>query len=167
MKTEKLSEDSDFKLLGPEFEPGPGWGKKLSVQMSKFISHRVFPFIAIFILIVGLYSFYPLLSQTSNNGQSEYQRAEFISVIVQPSDGFIKVARRALEQFLSQNSIFADKLSAEHKLFIEQFLYNKDRRVSVVAGQEVKISVNDIEEGIASALVLSEHSLKKWRGYLK
>ncbi|MBI2626969.1 MAG: hypothetical protein HYW77_01880 [Parcubacteria group bacterium] len=162
--------EEDFKyqpMLGPEFEPGPGWGKKFSSWFKSVIPKRLFPLIAVLFLVLGLYSFLSVVNIPYNDSQLSYQSAEFISILVQPSDGFIKVARRALDQFLVQNETFADKLGPEQKLFIEQYLYDKNRQVSVIVGQEVKILATDLEEAIASALVLPEHTLARWREYLK
>ena len=120
--------EEDFKyqpMLGPEFEPGPGWGKKLSNWFKVVVPKKLFPLIAVLVLILGLYYFFSVVNISSPNNQPSYQSAEFISILAQSSDGFIKIARRALDQFLFQNKAIDNKLKPEHKLFIEQHLYNK------------------------------------------
>ncbi len=46
--------NSEEIIGGPEFEPAPGWGYKVSQWLKKYFSRVILPGIAIIILVLGI-----------------------------------------------------------------------------------------------------------------
>jgi hypothetical protein len=78
-------------------------------------------------------------------------------------EGTTHLARRALANYLEKNP--DSSLTAEHKIYIEDYLRKQIGRKSVRIGSSVEFSKNDIQKAIEKSKGLSEKQLKNLHKY--
>jgi len=78
-------------------------------------------------------------------------------------DGMTKLARRALANYLEKNP--DSTLTAEHKIYIEDFLRKNVAKKSVRIGTSVEFSKSLIQNAITKAKTLNEGQLKNLHKY--
>lgn len=78
-------------------------------------------------------------------------------------EGITHLARKALNQYLSENN--DSELTASHKVYIEDYLQNRIGSQGIEIGHEENISKKSIEEAIAASKKLSPNSLNNLKKY--
>jgi len=77
-------------------------------------------------------------------------------------DGITNLARRAVEQYLTENS---PELTSEHKIFVEDYVQNRIGDRDLQVGEEVSISEDLIKQGINDAQELSAEQLENLENF--
>lgn len=161
-------EESPNTLPGPMFEAGPGWGERLGQWIRSRWSTKLFPAIAVVVLLAGMAKVYSQPQEKEPAKDKESFRSDFqaeISATVNKGDGIIVVSRRALAAYLKE---FPDiQLKPEEHLYIENFFQTKFREIAPAIGQEIKFLKTDFEQSVNEALQLTEGQRQKLRDYLK
>lgn len=174
-KTDPGVPTSEEVFSGPVFEPGPGWGDRVSKWLKRHFFKYVLPVAAI-VAAIGVYSFLIAGNEANNGLKGEENKNqeelaarsdEAVKVIVEPKAGFIRVARAGLNMYLQNKSDVASRLTAAHRVFIEQELYNRHKPVSLTVGQTVEFKVSEMEEIINQALALTPAKLQRWQEYVR
>lgn len=84
-------------------------------------------------------------------------------VTAEKGEGITHLARKALAQYLSENS--DSEVTALHKIYIEDYLQNKIGSQGIEVGHAETISKASIQEAIAASKNLSQASLDNLKKY--
>lgn len=84
-------------------------------------------------------------------------------VMAEKGEGITHLARKALAQYLSENS--DGEVTALHKIYIEDYLQNKVGSQGIEIGHAETISKASIQEAIAASKKLSQASLDNLKRY--
>lgn len=141
--------------LGPVFDKKPGINKKA--------------FLSLFIVLVGSVGLVLgvraiLRNEPSISEKSVAAQSSAISVTVVRGDGLVKLARRALAEYLGQHP--DSSLSGGQKVFIEQRLSSTLKYVPKV-GEQVQVSSENIASAIVQAKSLTPLQLNAWARYAR
>jgi len=183
--------NSEEIIGGPEFEPAPGWGYKVTQWLKKYFSRIILPGIAIVILVIGINNYMDNrsdreafeLDEVGTTGiiRLEDETGEIVEVkedVVENNDGnvveIIEVAdlgdgvthlsRKALKKYMELNEDI--ELQAEHKIYIEDYLKDLIGSEPLEIGDTIKFSVQDIEEAIDAALLLNDAQMSNLSKYV-
>lgn len=80
----------------------------------------------------------------------------------QTGEGVTHLARRALKNYLGEKNL---SLSAEHKIYIEDYLQNQIGSEGLIPGEEITFSRGLIEEAISQAQLLTDTQLNNLEQY--
>jgi len=95
--------------------------------------------------------------------ESEETGDAFVQTAVK-GDGTTKLARRALKSYLEKNTDAS--LTAEHKIFIEDYLRkNVGHSQKVTPGEEVSFSKNLIKDAVEESKTLNQNQLDNLKKY--
>lgn len=158
------------KNNGPVFEAGPGWGAKIKTWLGKYFYKVILP-----IIIIALVA-YGIIGRKSNNNNNTNNtnpletnifsnNSMAVSETVNKGDGKIIVARRALAQFLSDNTDIT--LTAGQKVYLETVLSQTIDSNSFTVGQTVSFPEQTILDHIDNAKNLKPGQLDKWEVYAR
>lgn len=156
---------------GPVFEFGPGWGAKTKKWCKKYLlagncalcrNTRYILIAGVIILIAG----WPQFKKMSNRQPQDSLTGQIkIAEIVQNGDSKIKLARRALSNYLAQ---FPDNtLTKGQKIFIETVLGQEIANNAFRAGANIEIAADDIESAIDKSKLLTPSQLQRWEAAAK
>jgi len=87
---------------------------------------------------------------------------ESITVTAEAGEGVTHLARRAVEKYLENEGI---ELSAEQKVYTEDYLKRIEGNYSLSLGQEVTFSTKDIKQAVENAENLEEWQLQNLEQY--
>ena len=87
---------------------------------------------------------------------------ETITVKAEAGEGVTHLARRAVEKYLETGEI---ELSAEQKVYAEDYLRKIEGSYSLSVGQEASFATEDIEQAVGSAMELEEWQLQNLTQY--
>ncbi len=169
------------QLPGPVFEPKPGWGGKFSNWWKKNFIKVALPII-IAAVIVAVTIFLRTRqepeqeSKTQVPGATDQIRTEEQVIVeeitteegrvesiyraaAQKGEGTTHLARKALKEYLKENSSAGEGLRAEHKIYIEDYLKDQHGERFLEIGEELEFSSNDITQAVEMAKSLSENQL--------
>jgi hypothetical protein len=93
----------------------------------------------------------------------EYAQGNDYLEKAQEGDGLTHVARRVLEKHFQKQGI--TKYTAEHKVFMEDYIQKELGGETLVLGQEVSVSQEMISQAIQQADLLSQEQLDNLRQY--
>jgi hypothetical protein len=93
---------------------------------------------------------------------SQETETSFIETAV-AGDGTTKLARRALANYLEKNP--DSTLTAEHKIYIEDFLRKNVPQKRIFVGTSVEFSKSLVQDAIAKSKTLTEGQLKNLHKY--
>lgn len=157
----------DLILAGPVFETEPGWGGKLSVWFKKFFSF-VLLILAILILGIGLAFYLTKIRDSSpvqdKNFAPDLSNATFEQT-AQKGQGVTHLARASLAEYLASQPDTA--LTAEHKIYVEDYLKDLKGERELEIGESVEFSAADIQTGIEKAKKLKPEELENLTKYTK
>ena len=88
---------------------------------------------------------------------------EGYKVVAEKGDGITHLARKALEQYLSENN--DSEVTALHKIYIEDYLQNRIGNQEIKIGHTETISKVSIQEAVAASKKLSQKSLDNLKKY--
>lgn len=156
---------------GPIFEFGPGWGHKTKKWLKKYIlagdcllcrNTRYILIAGIIILIIG----WPQFKKMSHRQPQDSLTGQIkIAEIVRTGDSKIKLARRALADYLAQ---FPDPaLTNGQKVYIETVLGQEIDSNDFRTGNNIELSTNDIKSVITQSKSLSSSQLQRWEAAAK
>lgn len=149
----------------PIFEAAPGWGGQIKKWLKKNFFGKIFPVLAILILLTGIAKYISRSAGESAEKSVLETKAQVISLAVQTGEGIIATSRRALTEYLEN---FPEiKLKPEQKLYIDNYFKEKFKNTSWKTGMEAKFLKEEMKQAIDEALALSESKLEKFRQYLK
>lgn len=83
-------------------------------------------------------------------------------------EGITNLARIAIKSYLlndESGSIYKEKLNAEHKIFVEDYLKDKTGSRLLKIGETVSFDKNLIKQGIEKSLTLSSNQLKNLKQF--
>ena len=81
-------------------------------------------------------------------------------------NGVTHLARQALKEYLKDNPELAKELTAEHKIYIEDYLRKKvQTNKQVTVGMSMEFQKSLIQEAIAKSKTLNENQLKNLHKY--
>lgn len=158
----------DKKQNGPVFEAGPGWGGKVKAWFGKYFYKVILPVIVVALIGYGITNrnsgenndtLSPLDTNLPSNSTAT------ISQTVNKGDGKILVARRAIAQYLTENSDIS--MTAGQKVYLETVLAQTIDNSLFKNGETVNFSVNDILSQIEKARLLTPIQLDKWEVYAR
>ncbi|HEY4484338.1 MAG TPA: hypothetical protein VI978_01280 [Candidatus Paceibacterota bacterium] len=159
-----MTEEQNKFTAGPVFESGPGWGKKINSWIKKNFWKKIFPALAITILLIGIASVYSRPPKTAKI-EDKLSATDSLEIMVEKGDGIIALARKALNNYLE--GLPEVKLKPEQKLYIDNFFKSKMSGQILQVGQKIDFLKNDLEQAVKEALALPENKLEKLRQYLK
>ena len=148
----------------PVFKAGPGWGAKLKKNFTKII----LPLIAIAVVAIGLVMILDRdgeevgLTEPKTGTEEiteEGQTENIYKIAAQRGDGITHLARKTLKKYLNDNPSAGSGLTAEHKIYIEDYLKDLRGEKLLEIDQEIEFSANEIAEAIETAKDLSEKQL--------
>lgn len=109
---------------------------------------------------------------SSQTGQSN-QKAEVtksenntITVKADKGAGITHLAREATKKYLADNQDIAKNISAEHKIYIEDYITKKTGSYGLKVGQELTFDNNLIKEAIDHAQQLNQKQLQNLHKYV-
>ena|SRR3989344_6987360 len=143
------SKDSRGKSQGPVFD------KK--TRLKKKITLLLIAVVAILFFMKNNGGKQDSINKTETDGAT-------ISVTVIRSDGYTKVARRALANYLSMHS--EELLTNGQKVFIEDKL-RRTLNQHLVVGEEVDFEMEKLQTLVVQAKSLSRRQLDKWDVYAR
>lgn len=153
---------------GPVFEAGPGWGERLGRWIKENWTTKLFPTIAVVILLAGIAKVYSQPSEKKLARKEEVFAPDSpaeVYATINKGDGIITISRRALTEYLKA---FPDiQLKPEERLHIENLFQTKFRGTALIVGQEIKFLKADLEQAVNEALKLTDGQRQKLRAYLK
>lgn len=86
--------------------------------------------------------------------------------VAQRGDGVTHLARRAAERWLQENQAGYD-VTAEHKIYIEDYIKDQIGQKGLQLGAEQEISYQMVADAVAAAKELNEKQLKNLSKYTK
>lgn len=86
--------------------------------------------------------------------------------VAQRGEGVTHLARRAAERWLEENQAGYD-VTAEHKIYIEDYIKDQISRKGLQLGAEQEISYQLVADAVAAAKELNEKQLKNLSKYTK
>lgn len=98
----------------------------------------------------------PETTQTKSDGST-------ISQIAAKSEGVTHLARRAVKEYLASAN---ENLSAEQKIYAEDYLKKKIGSKKLAVGEKVEFSTETIKQGIEKAKGLNEKQIKNLSKYV-
>jgi len=183
--------NSEEIIGGPEFEPAPGWGYKVSQWLKKYFSRVILPGIAIVILVLGITNYMNNrsdreafeLDEVGTTGiiRLEDETGEIVEVgenvienndgdvveiieVAEPGEGITHLARKALKKYMELDENI--ELQDEHKIYIEDYLKDMIGSEPLEIGDTIKFSVRDIDEAINASLLLSDAQIDNLSQYV-
>ncbi len=152
--------------------------KKLNIQEKHYFLFYVL-FVAIIVIsLLGVFRNLPehnflgagLFSLLNQQQEEEIEEPEqeieeqprVFQMITQSGEGLTHLARRALEEYLQEKDL---EITAEHKIYIEDFVQKRLDHSNLHPGDEVSISSDLIEQGINQALELQDHQIENLKQY--
>ncbi len=183
--------NSEEIIGGPEFEPAPGWGHKVSQWLKKYFSRVILPGIAIIILVLGITNYMNNrsdreafeLDEVGTTGiiRLEDETGEIVEVgenvvenndgnvveiieVAGPGEGITHLARKALKKYMELDEDI--ELQDEHKIYIEDYLKDMIGSEPLEIGDTIKFSVRDIVEAINASLLLSDAQIDNLSQYV-
>jgi len=102
-------------------------------------------------------------AEAAQNTNAVAIEGESYKVTAVRGDGLTHLARKALNKYLEENS--DDQLTAEHKVYIEDYLQNRAGSGQIEIGHEESFSKSQIETAIANSKKLSQKSLDNLKKY--
>lgn len=169
----KLSNESDGQLKsnGPVFEFGPGWGAKTKKWFKKYIvasdcslcrNTRYILLAGIVVLTIS----WPYFKKTADQQSQDKLTGQIkIAEVVRPGDSKIKLARRALSNYLTQ---FPDQnLTNGQRVFIETVLGQGLVNDTFKTGINIEFPADTIKSAIEKSKLLSPSQLKYWESAAK
>ena len=161
----KLQEGQQI-LGGPIFDFGPGWGTKTTKWFKKYIFGpkctlcRATRYILLFgamLLVFGG----PQLRQFINDKKPDTLTGQIkITEVVRPGDSKIKLARRALADYLYQHPDAT--LTNGQKVNVETVLGQKIISKDFRTGNDIEFSADDIKSAIEKSKTLTPYQLQRW-----
>lgn len=164
-------------LGGPIFEFGPGWGARTKKWFKKYIiasdctlcrNTRYILLAGIVILIIGWPQFKKMpyrQPQNSLTGLASTAGQIKIAEVVQSGDSKIKLARRALSNYMAQFPELS--LTNGQKVFVETVLGQKIASDIFLAGTNIEIATNNIKSAIDESKLLTPSQLQRWEAAAK
>jgi len=155
----------------PIFEAVPGWGGKTKKWLKKNLYDKIFPMIAVLVLLVGIAKYFsrPNSDEEFVNDSpvqlGDQSKAQIMFVVIQSGEGIVATSRRAVDEYLK--SFLEIELAPEQKLYIDNFFTAKFSGIDWKTGTEIEFLEDDMRQAIDEALALPESKLKKFRTYLK
>ncbi|MDO8669676.1 MAG: hypothetical protein Q7K65_05275, partial [Candidatus Buchananbacteria bacterium] len=156
---------------GPIFEFGPGWGVKIKKWVKKYLfggdctlcrNTRYILLAGIIILIIGWPQFKSLINDKEQQALTISETK--ITETVQLSDSKIKLARRALADYLDK---FTDtNITNGQKVFIETVL-SQTMTDELKLGTQIDFDFENIKTLIEQSRLLTPSQLQKWEKYAK
>ncbi len=80
--------------------------------------------------------------------------------------GITHLARKATKEYLEQNSELKNKITAEHKIYIEDYIKDKTGSYGLKIGQELTFDDALVKEAIDQSLKLNENQLQNLHKYV-
>ena len=158
--------DNRQKSNGPVFEFGPGWGAKTKKFLKKYAlggdcslcrDTRYVLLAVIIILVVG----WPYFKKMAGQQQPEPLTGQIkIAEVVQHGDSKIKLARRALTNYLAQSPDVS--LTNGQRVFIETIIGQDIANDRFKTGTNIDFSADTLKSLIAKSKSLSPSQLKYW-----
>ncbi len=108
-------------------------------------------------------------NQVKNAVAPEVGRDEnSIIVTAAKGNGLTHLARQALKEYLKDKPELAQKLTAEHRIYIEDYLrkHITGQSKTLHAGDQLTFSDNDIQNAINAALALNDNQIKNLGQYV-
>lgn len=102
-------------------------------------------------------------AEAAQNTNAVAVEGESYKVTAVRGEGITHLARKALNKYLEENS--DDQLTAEHKVYIEDYLQNRVGNGQIAIGHEEAFSKSQIADAIASSKTLSQKSLDNLKKY--
>lgn len=97
-------------------------------------------------------------------GETIRSTSESITVIIQRGDSYTKAARRALAEYLGEDS---QNLKSEQKIYVEDFLQKRvTEKQRLFSGSEVSFTIDDIQSAIDSAESLTDGQIQNLSKYV-
>ncbi len=159
------NKEEKYTSLGPIFEAGPGWEKKIKNWLKTNSKKKILPAVATLILLSGVAYFFSQPDKQKARDHPGEVKAQILSLEIMPGEGIIATSRRALEKYLGD---FPEiKLKPEQKLYIDNYFKAKFSGTAWKPREKAEFSKQDMEKAINEALVLPESKLEKLRQYLK
>jgi hypothetical protein len=183
--------NSEEILGGPEFEPAPGWGHRVSQWLKKYFSRVILPGIAIVILVLGINNYMANKSDretfeldevgTTGIVRLEEDTGEILTVeervytddegdavsileVADPGEGITHLARKALKKYLEFNEDL--ELQDEHKIYIEDYLKDMIGSEPLEIGDTIEFSTLDMSDAIDAALTLNDAQIENLSKYV-
>lgn len=100
--------------------------------------------------------------------EKKEERVETFKLRAEKGQGITHLARNALKQFLTedpQGKDFKQKLSPEHRIFIEDFMKDRTGSRFLKVGEELQFSKDLIKEAINSSLKLTPRQLENLKQF--
>lgn len=161
---------------GPIFEPGPGWGERLSTWMKSSFTTKILPILAIIVIVLVVASLFGNQgnevkiikiteeNSTSNNTGPTLSAVPFVMIeqIVQPGDGYSLIARRAILDYAERFNI---TLSNGQRMYIEDTLSKTVSTQPINIGSKIRFDTSDLETLAKQAQALTPQQLQIWENY--
>ncbi len=152
--------------------------KKINIQEKHYFLFYVLFVIIIGVSLMGVFRNLPehnflgagLFSLLNNQQQEEEievveeeeQQPTVFKMVTQSGEGLTHLARRALGEYLQVREV---EITAEHKIYIEDFVQKRLDYSNLHPGDEISISADLIEQGISQALELQDYELENLKQY--
>lgn len=161
------------QIQPPAFEPGPGWGGKIKKNFKKII----LPVIIVAAAAASLIIFFnrdsqeidlmlPSVETQENQETDQSSPVNSYKFSAQPGEGITHLARKALKEYLDDNSSAGLGLRAEHKIYIEDYLKDLRGEGLLEIGEEIEFSTNEINSAVEMAQGLSDSQLSNLSQYV-
>jgi len=110
----------------------------------------------------------PQTTTTSSTQIADVTSASSGKVIVKANKGagVTHLARMALKDYLERNPDLKQKITPEHKIYIEDYIKDQTGSFPLKIGQEISFDENLIKEAIDSSLKMTENQLKNLHKYV-
>ena len=151
---------------GPVFEFGPGWGAKIKKWSKKYLLGgnctlcRVTRYVLLFGVVILVFGGPQLKEQFGKQHKQKLAGQIKIAEVVNVGDSRIKLARRALSDYLAK---FPDPtLGNGHKVFIETTLGQELDDDAFRVGTSIDFVVDDIKSAIEKSRSLTPYQLQRW-----
>jgi hypothetical protein len=102
-----------------------------------------------------------ITEETSQGGPISQQGKEFKET-AKDGEGITHLARKALSDYLKDKDL---KLSAEHKIYIEDYLQNRTGTHGLTLGEEVSFGEDLIQEAVSASQKLTDQQLENLKQY--
>lgn len=181
------------KPTGPIFEPGPGWGNKIVNWFSRYLWRVIVPVIAVIIVAIGITGLLrnneageimqeekeelgfkideetgKLIFDEENKPSTEITEITktegTIKINALKGEGITHLARRVIKEYLNDNP--DPEIKAEHKIFTEDYLKDKEGTRLLEIGEELEFTTTDIMTAIEKSKALSEKELENLSKYV-
>lgn len=156
---------------GPVFEFGPGWNVKTKKWFKKYILGgtctlcRATRYVLLFGIIILLFGGAPWKQSADTPAKDSLKGQATIAEAVQGGDSRIKLARRALSDYLVRFP--GPILSGGQKIYIETTLAQKVVSGALTVGTKIEFLVEDLKLAIEKSKSLTSSQLRRWEAAAK